>query len=292
MNIISHRVLDAALRYVVAGMSVLPCKGKQPNISRWEQLQHTRPTAADVRRWHNAGVLQNVGIIGGKVSGNLVIIDLDGLNAVESFESNFPQLAKSLSVASGSGVGRHVYLRVTGHMPLNFRRKSKAWGCVEVRGNGCYVVAPPSIHPDSGQPYRWLKGDGVLEVNDIDDVIDFYAADADDMAAATPPASPLPRRRAGGWRSFTEIYLESALEREVARVQQAPPGERNNSLFWAAAHMGNFLHTGLDRSDVEARLLGAALSVGTPGAEAQRTIKSGLNIGMKYPKSLPQQRKA
>ena len=91
---------------------------------------------------------------------------------------------------------------------------------------------------------------------------------------------------------FTSIwkqkYLETVVSQELARVEIASEGSRNNSLFYAALRLANYCAGGeLDRSDMEARLLTAASRANIPPMEAQRTIASGFNIGWKYPKTVP-----
>jgi hypothetical protein len=60
-------------------------------------------------------------------------------------------------------------------------------------------------------------------------------------------------------------------------VRDAPIGERNNRLNWAAFRAGEHIAAGLLASaDAESELLAAALDVGLTEAEALRTIQSGL----------------
>jgi hypothetical protein len=61
-------------------------------------------------------------------------------------------------------------------------------------------------------------------------------------------------------------------------VREAPEGERNNRLNWAAYKGGEHLAAGdLSAADVEGELLAGALDVGLREAEALRTIRSGLD---------------
>jgi hypothetical protein len=71
-----HATLKAALSYLSAGRSVIPTGGdKIPVIRSWRQYQERLPTKVEVRSWFRAN--HSVAVIGGKVSGNLLMIDQD-----------------------------------------------------------------------------------------------------------------------------------------------------------------------------------------------------------------------
>src|SRR5688572_9424637 len=108
--------VSAALAYTALGLSVIPLDGKRPALTTWAAYQQTAASAETIRAWSSAGLLKNVGIVCGKVSGNLVVLDLDGAAGYPAFAATFPILAKTYTVASGGGVGKHVYFYV-GSLP-------------------------------------------------------------------------------------------------------------------------------------------------------------------------------
>ena len=61
-------VYSAALALLNKNISVLPCRGKEPAVLNWKPLCQQRATPALVTQWYEAGLLQNVGVIGGAVS--------------------------------------------------------------------------------------------------------------------------------------------------------------------------------------------------------------------------------
>jgi hypothetical protein len=70
-------LLDAALSYLQAGLSVIPVNAqKRPIIPEWSPFQTALPTDAQVKSWP-WGDAFGVAIIGGQVSGNLEILDFD-----------------------------------------------------------------------------------------------------------------------------------------------------------------------------------------------------------------------
>jgi hypothetical protein len=150
----SSPILEAALAYVRRGWSVLPVerRGKRPLV-RWEEFQHRRADEAEVRAWYRSFPGANVGIVTGAVSG-LVVVDIDpghgGDESLSALERAHGPLPRTIEASTGGG-GRHVYFRHPGGVVHN--RAGLAPG-IDLRGDGGYVVAPPSVHP-SGRLYRF-----------------------------------------------------------------------------------------------------------------------------------------
>src|SRR5690606_25523859 len=124
---------------------------------------------------HRQGILQNIGIVCGTVSGNLVVLDLDGAAGYPAFAASFPHLADTYTVATGGGVGRHVYFRVE-QMPPSIKAMGTPIGNLELCGEGRQVVAPPSVHPTTGHSYRVENACDVLQVLDLDDLLRWIEA--------------------------------------------------------------------------------------------------------------------
>ena len=154
---------EAARRYLARRWSVLPLRerDKRPLI-RWEHLQNERPTQDDVADWFRRWPDANVGIVTGEIS-NLIVLDVDpkhgGDDALERLEHRFRPLSATVEAVTGGG-GRHLYFAHPGGLTRN--RAGLAQG-IDLRGDGGYIVAPPSIHP-SGRPYRWVPGRGPDEI--------------------------------------------------------------------------------------------------------------------------------
>lgn len=106
----------------------------------------------------------NVGIATGRMSG-IVVLDVDpakgGLESLLALEARHGELPKTLTVATGGG-GYHYYFRHPGDaikVPCIVGKLSEPnapapYGGLDVRGDGGYVVAPPSMHA-SGVRYDW-----------------------------------------------------------------------------------------------------------------------------------------
>jgi hypothetical protein len=80
-------------------------------------------------------------------------------------------------------------------------------------------------------------------------------------------------------------YGQAALDGECAKVSAAAVTTRNETLNRAAFKLGQLVASGeLDRSDAVTGLLQAASSNGLGGAEAVRTVNSGMTAGARQPR--------
>ena len=146
--------LVQAREYLQFGLSVISLRprGKEP-VGPWKEFQNRRASEAEVRRWF-AENENNIGIVTGAISG-IFVVDVDirhgGDKSLEDRERNFAPLPITSEVDTGGG-GRHLFLRHPGRLVPN-SAGAVAPG-IDIRGDGGFVVAPPSVHP-SGSVYRW-----------------------------------------------------------------------------------------------------------------------------------------
>ena len=172
-----------------------------------------------------------------KVPGGLLAIRTgaaSGLCVVDIDPRNGGQLDRDLmtptaTVATGGG-GWHLYYRHPGGPTLPALPGAAG---VDIKGDGGYVAAPPSVHPGTGRPYRWVGGRAVAEMPPA-----LRAALTPPPAAAPAPAvpplsGPVPARAAGGISSPPALL--AALLRAV---QEAPEGRRRATLYGAARGRG------------------------------------------------------
>jgi hypothetical protein len=158
-----QRSLEAANHYLALGWSVLPLRRrtKRPLI-RWEHLQHKRPSEEEISEWFRRWPDANIGIVTGEIS-NLIVLDIDpkhgGDSMLGQLEQKFGMLPDTVEAVTG-GEGRHLYFAHPFGLTRN--RTGLAQG-IDLRGDGGYIVAPPSIHP-SGRPYKWAAGRSPEEI--------------------------------------------------------------------------------------------------------------------------------
>jgi len=158
-----HENARAAAAYLARGWSVLPLRrrDKRP-LAPWEPLQTARPSETDVAHWFQRWPDANVGIVTGEIS-NLIVLDVDpqhgGDSSLERLERQFGSVPETVEAATGGG-GRHLYFAHPGTLVRN--RAGIAQG-IDLRGDGGYIVAPPSIHPSGGR-YAWRHGRSPAEI--------------------------------------------------------------------------------------------------------------------------------
>ena len=157
-------IATAALNYRAAGWSVVPLRprDKRPLIE-WERFQHERASSATVTEWYRRWPDANVGVVTGEIS-NLVVLDIDpnhgGDASIGRLERQIaPPLPVTVQATTGGG-GRHLYFAHPGGLVRN--RTGLAQG-IDVRGDGGYIVAPPSVHPSGGR-YAWVPGRSPAEI--------------------------------------------------------------------------------------------------------------------------------
>lgn len=165
--------LDAALAYAKQGRAVFLCHsirgsrctcsdpdcespGKHPRTK--SGLKDATMDSAQIQKWWKRWPDANIAIVTGEVSG-VYVIDVDGEEGVQSLkelEESSGLLPPTLAVRTPRP-GLHLYLRHP-NVPV-----SQAVGIaphIDVRGDGGYVIAPPSSHV-SGNTYLWAGGEAL-----------------------------------------------------------------------------------------------------------------------------------
>ena len=131
--------LEAALRYLRLGLRPIPIL---PNIKRplttWSEFQQRAPTETEVRGWWEECPTANVAILTGEAS-DIDVVDFDPGH--DPWPEDGHELPSQCVVATPRG-GQHFYFRHTDGVRNSTSRLAKG---VDVRGDGGYVVAPPSV---------------------------------------------------------------------------------------------------------------------------------------------------
>lgn len=279
-------VRESAVSYFYEGLSTIPLTGKRASIS-WMPFQETIAIPSTIHDWAKSGKLHNVGIVCGDVSKNLVVMDLDGQAAIETFERQFPYLLDTFTVLTGSGKGKHLYFHVD-DLPPTTRLIYPNHQAIELRANGCYVVAPPSLHPVTHAAYRPNSNVSVRRLPHLNGVKQWLYAQ---LARKKEPLKTTGKRII--YKGNTPAWANAALGYECADVRSAREGNRNNRLSLAAYNLGQIVGDGwLQEAIVRNALLHEARSAGLSEGEALRTIQSGLDKGMSEPRSAQWQKRS
>jgi putative DNA primase/helicase len=218
MTTSTSSALEHAREYLRAGLSAVAIKAdgtKMPPTS-WKRLQSERMTEEDARREFRHG--RGVGIIAGRVSGNLEIIDIDDEKIAAEWITMVPPalLDRLPQIRTPSGC-LHVYMR----SPLAERNQKlaerpnpdypersdqKTLTLIETRGEGGLVVAPgspPACHP-TGRTYEHESGPPITETPVITaeerEILFAAARSFNEVAEHVAPEPPPERGSAAGLR--------------------------------------------------------------------------------------------
>ncbi len=163
---------DWAAMYRAVGLQVVPShlpsehqNWKRPALADWKSLQEELVPDATFERWYASrgehARRPNMGILSGRASNNVFVIDLDEYKTPDALnwwqgilaEHNNRIEPETCQQVTGGG-GRQLFFRAPPgwHAPTN-----KTPIGVDIRGQGGFAVLPPSQHI-SGKPYAWKEG--------------------------------------------------------------------------------------------------------------------------------------
>lgn len=177
--------IDFALAYAARGWSVFPvyepnglggcsCRksdchspGKHPRCKNG--FKDSTTDVEQIRRWWTAAPKASIGIATGDVSG-LWVMDVDpkdgGNERLAELEADHGALPATPRTITGSG-GSHILFRQRPGLRLSQGKQGNALGAgLDVRADGGYIVAPPSLHI-GGNQYRWVEGTESLPIAEI-----------------------------------------------------------------------------------------------------------------------------
>ena len=209
----TNKLYNAGEELYMAGLAVIPLaeKSKRPALASWAEYQKRRPSPDERLTWFLDHPEKNIGVVCGGVSGDgngrsLAVLDFDEPGAYENFARANLELVRSTWIARTSK-GHHVYLRVLGPV-----KTTKIPGG-DLKGEGSYVVAPPSIHPD-GPAYTWAnKPKEIAVVDDLAVLIRVGAAER-------KKAAEIPDRIPRGERNSTLTSLAGTMRRRGASTAE------------------------------------------------------------------------
>lgn len=216
----SDELLEAALDLAREGYHVFPVwpSDKIPMVADW-------PNAATVdeetiRNWWRDWPDANLAVTTGKRSGTWVL-DVDGEDGeitLEGLERRYGELP--LTMVSHTGKGRHFYFRYVEGVRNTARKLGFG---LDTRGEGGYVLAPPSVHPN-GRTYQWTPGARPLAEAPQWLVDAVLATPEGPAAAGDQPVAPDGARIEKGQRNATLASLAGTMRRrhmEVPEIEAA-----------------------------------------------------------------------
>jgi hypothetical protein len=143
-----------AVAYACGGYEVFPLRGKIPAIAKADRGNGVLDATTDLEQigaWWERMPGAN---IGGRVPEGVIVVDLDPRHGALEHLLELAQRGPIHTRMSWSGRGdggRHYWFRHPGGL-ISATRLPEGW---DLKTHSGYVVLPPSVHPDSGRPYRW-----------------------------------------------------------------------------------------------------------------------------------------
>jgi len=212
-----ERELSKYLKYYrEQGLSLIPIphKTKAAKI-KWEEYQRRRASEAEMDSWFGNNST-NLAIVCGGVSANLVVVDCDTeekyfeVKQIIEEKLGLDNLENHTPVVK-TGKGYHIYFRTA--TPV----KSVKFPRLDIKGEGGYVLAPPSIHPN-GSIYNFVN-------SNVTDILSITSMA--DMGIDVKRKLDLPKSSQPNWVSEA--------------LQGVAEGERNDTCFRLAGYFKEHL---------------------------------------------------
>jgi hypothetical protein len=243
-----------------AGLVVIPTApddAKRPLV-RWGRLER-QPRLSTLEKWARTFPGANLAYL--PAPSGLVVVDVDDMAAEGRVRKLLGLEDTPIIIASGRR-GLHFPLRAEQAVPnLNLR----SLGLVaEIKGEQSIVVGPGSIHPETKQPYRFIRGDWdafadapLLDVTALEAIIGRRIDQPQEV-----PRSPTPTRNREGRRNVsTFAHLRSlgaaglvTTETEVIEAARAyntdhnDPPEPDSKIIATARSVSNYIQRGTCRA--------------------------------------------
>jgi hypothetical protein len=176
MSVSLSSIWSQVEKLISDGISVIPVRDKDDEAAgrlaktpfgSWKKYQDKAIDKSELWALMEHHSTEAVGIVCGKVSGNLEAIDIDvkyknGIDAIlfQDIKTIYPDLFSKIRIHKTPSGGFHILYRVLdgvipGNLKLSGREatdveleanpKNKTYNFIETRGEGGYVLAPPSL---------------------------------------------------------------------------------------------------------------------------------------------------
>jgi Bifunctional DNA primase/polymerase, N-terminal len=191
------------------------------------------------------------------------VLDLDGPGAAQWFTNSCGRhgdAERTLTVKTMRGW--HLYFTTAEPVPCSTSRIAPK---VDIKGDGGYVAAPPSIHPD-GPVYTLVRDLPIAPAPRW--LVDLAMPDIVEPVQRAVPAWSPPKSHAAIGAQFLGL---------LKFVATSPEGERNDRTYWGACRARDLIAAGtVSAHSVQELIIEAASRAGLPHKEAARTVASAM----------------
>ncbi len=226
-------MMDEAIKYAEMGFAVFPVRqNKTPYTPHG--CKDAKTDLRAIKTWWGRHPDANIGIATGSKSGGIVVIDIDidedkgvyGDESLKDWEDENGELPDTWRAITGRG-GYHYYFR----SDETIKNATGLYPGVDIRGEGGYVIAPPSLH-QNGRNYAWEISPDDMDIHFADQqVMQFISKGA---AKVKKPRFQLPDVIETGKRNdtlyrygcslqakgFSDEMIKQALEQANCRCEQ------------------------------------------------------------------------
>ena len=170
MSIYKKAALEYATKY---GWAVFPVSPKTKRPLTPNGCKDAKKIPGAIEAWWNRFPDAAIGVATGSASG-LIVIDedidedkgLNGYDEVRRWERDNTGLPDTVQSITGRG-GYHLFFRYTG---TDIKNRAGILDGVDVRGEGGYVIVPPSKHPN-GTEYMWEYPPEETELAEVNETV-------------------------------------------------------------------------------------------------------------------------
>lgn len=153
-------MMQEALNYAAMGLAVFPVDPRTKHPKTPHGCLDAKKEPGPIKNWWRKWKDAAIGIATGSISGGLVVVDLDrdeekgkdGYLELKKWEEEHGKFPETWQSITGRG-GYHIFFRAA----KQYSNREGVLDGVDVRGEGGYVIAPPSLHPN-GRRYEWEYG--------------------------------------------------------------------------------------------------------------------------------------
>ena len=195
-----------ALKYAKMGLHVFPLLPHKKSPATKTGYKAATTSESQIEKWWTDMPDCNIGVATGASYGGLVVIDLDnhegtgisGYESLKEWQRENGELPDTWTSITGSGGYHFIYKDTATH-----KCRTGLYEGVDIRSEGGYIVAPPSLHPN-GRRYEWEQGPGDCGIAQADGRVKHFLMG--------------PPQRESGQRAFS-------------MPETIPEGERTNALI-------------------------------------------------------------
>jgi hypothetical protein len=152
--------------YLKENLSLIPVPFKEKGaIIKWQEYQSRKATDEEIQKWFMNGHQTNLAVVCGAISENLVVLDCDTSDKFYELSSIICEKTGTTDIIDYTTIvrtskGCHIYFKTDSPV------KSMKFPNLDIKGEGGYVIGPPSIHP-SGAEYKFISDTGVPPIRHI-----------------------------------------------------------------------------------------------------------------------------